>query len=323
MSRIYQALVKAALLSEPLSGGTTIGPSMVGTAVVSERSNDDVTAAVGISAAGALSKEALSTKYVLAHCVRAGRPTNQDKNLARSPGPLAKRHILEQFGTLWTRLRQSSAKRVLKTLVITSSLPREGRTFVTKNLAEFIARYGNRPVLMIDADMRRGGLKASVSAPCLPGLTDYLNGGIDEMAVIQRGQNDNLFLISRGRSATNTSELLGNGLLQVLFDRIGPAFEWVLVDCPPCLALADVSVIADICDGALLVVKMNSTSAPLVHRACQELKSRNLVGVVLNAPDTYLESTARGQHASSYISPDSSDMTFSFKDLRPAMGQRS
>jgi protein-tyrosine kinase len=322
MSRIYQAMMKAALDGEHLLVETTTRQPMLGPAVGSEESNNDVTALVRIGTASALSKQGLSTKYVLTRCVCGEEPSSQDKNSAVPSRALANPHILEQFRDLWTRLQQTSAKPALKTLAITSSIPGEGKTFVTRNLAEFIARYGNRPVLMIDADMRHRGPRASVPAPCQPGLADYLNGGMNEMAIIQRGQNDNLFLIRPGRPVRNPSELLGNGQLQVLFDRIGSAFDWILVDCPPCLALADVSVVADACDGALLVVNTNSTSASLVHKACQELQSRNLAGIVLNAPETHSESTAHGPAESSRAPADSTHMTFSFRSLEPAMGQR-
>lgn len=311
--------MRAALDGEHLLVETTTGQPMLRTSIGSEESNNNVTALTRMDTTSALSKQGLSTKYVLTHCAHGEKPGSQDKNLEMPSRALANPHILEQFSSLWTRLRQTSAKQALKTLVITSSIPGEGKTFVTRNLAEFIARHGNRPVLMIDADMRHRGPRASMPSLCLPGLTDYLNGGIDEMAVIQRGQNENLFLIRPGRPVKNTSELLGNGQLQVLFDRIGSAFEWILLDCPPCLALADVSVIADACDGALLVVNTNATSASLVHKACQELKSRNLAGIVLNAPETRSESTAHGQAASSSVPADSTSVTFSFRSLEPAM----
>jgi protein-tyrosine kinase len=96
-----------------------------------------------------------------------------------------------------------------------------------------------------------------------------------------------LFLIPRGEPVTNPSELLSNGRLKILLERVGAAFDWILLDCPPCLPFADVSVIAEFSDSVLLVARAGSTSSLLVEKACRELKPRNLIGIVLNAFGDY------------------------------------
>ena len=124
-----------------------------------------------------------------------------------------------------------------------------------------------------------------LGAPSAPGLTDYLRGEADEMSIIQHGLEGNLCFIPGGNEVTNPSELLSNGQLKKLLDRLAPVFDWVLLDSPPCVPVADASILADICDGVLLVVKAGSTPVEMAQRACQELNGRNLVGVVLNAAD--------------------------------------
>jgi protein-tyrosine kinase len=189
----------------------------------------------------------------------------------------------EQFRTLRSRLYQLRDHVTLRTLLITSSESGEGKTFVTSNLAEAIVRQSDRRVLMIDADLRCARLHTVMGAPSQPGLTDYLRGETDETSIIQQGPEGNLCLIPGGTEVTNPSELLSNGRLQRLLDRVTPVFDWIILDSPPCLPVADASILANLCDGVLMVVRATTTSAEVAQRACQEMKNKNLLGVVLNA----------------------------------------
>ena len=103
------------------------------------------------------------------------------------------------------------------------------------------------------------------------------------MAVIQQGQDSNLCLISGGTQVKDPSELISNGGLKRLLDRVTPVFDWVLLDSPPCLPVADATMLAEFCDGILLVVQAGKTPSEVAQRACQELQGKNVVGVVLNA----------------------------------------
>ncbi len=192
-------------------------------------------------------------------------------------------HGSEQFRTLRSRLYQMRASQSLRTLLVTSSVPTEGKTFVTNNLAQAIVRQPDRRVLIIDADLRCSRLHVPLGAPPSPGLTDYLRGEVDEKAIIQQGLEGNLCFIPGGNEVVNPSELLSNGRLRTLLDRVTPVFDWVILDSPPCLLVADASVLADLCDGVLLVVRAGLTPAATAQRATQELRGRNVVGVVLNA----------------------------------------
>jgi len=189
----------------------------------------------------------------------------------------------EQFRTLRSRLYQMRSNQPLRTLLVTSSIPTEGKTFVANNLAQAIIRQPDRRALLIDADLRRSRLHVPLGAPSSPGLTDYLRGTADLISIIQQGQEGNLCFIPGGNEVTNPSELIANGRMKVLLDRLAPIFDWIILDSPPCLLVADPSVLADICDGVLLVARAGVTPATIAQRACQELRGRNLVGVVLNA----------------------------------------
>ncbi|MGA8223987.1 MAG: CpsD/CapB family tyrosine-protein kinase [Candidatus Acidiferrales bacterium] len=208
---------------------------------------------------------------------------HMDPNVNVFFNPSLSEHGAEQFRTLRSRLYQLRGGQALRTLLVTSAVPGEGKTFVTSNLAQAIVRQPDRRVLIIDADLRCSRLHVPLGAPSAPGLTDYLRGEADEMKVIQHGQEGNLCFVPGGNEVSNPSELLSNGKLKTLLDRVTPVFDWVILDSPPCLPVADASVLADLVDGVLMVVRAAVTPALTAQRACQELQGRNVVGVVLNA----------------------------------------
>jgi protein-tyrosine kinase len=189
----------------------------------------------------------------------------------------------EQFRTLRSRLYQLRNTMSIRTLLVTSSIPGEGKTFVSNNLAQAFVRQPDRRVLLIDADLRCSRLHVPLGAPPSPGLTDYLRGEVDEMGVIQHGKEGNLCFIPGGSDVTNPSELLLNGRLKRLLSRVTPMFDWVILDSPPCLPVADSMHLADLCDGILMVVRAGFTPSETAKRACQEMQGKNVLGVVLNA----------------------------------------
>jgi protein-tyrosine kinase len=217
-------------------------------------------------------------------CEQCAHPHwHPDSNVNIFSNPALSATAAEQFRTLRSRLYQLRGSQQLRTLLIASSVPAEGKTFVTNNLAQAIVRQPDRRCLIIDADLRCSRLHVPLGAPPSPGLTDYLLGEADETAVIQHGQEGNLCFIPGGKEVANPSELLLNGRLKTLLERVTPIFDWVLLDSPPLLPVADASLLADHVDGVILVVRAASTPTEAAARACQELQGRNVVGVVLNA----------------------------------------
>ena len=191
----------------------------------------------------------------------------------------------EQFRTLRTRLYQLRETAALKKLLITSALAGEGKTFVSTNLAQAVARERERRVLLIDADLRNPSLHLPLGAPMGPGLTQFLQGEATDAEVIQHGQEGKLCFIGAGKPASNASELLSNGRLEKLLERLTPLFDWVIIDSPPCLPVADANALAGLCDGVLMVVRAKSTPSAALEKARKELQKRKLVGVVMNAAE--------------------------------------
>jgi len=188
----------------------------------------------------------------------------------------------EEFRTLRSRLEHLREKQALQTLLITSALPSEGKTFVTLNLARAIAQQPHRSVLVVDGDLRISRVHEGLGAAQSPGLTEYLKGEAEALDVIQRGPQDNLFVIAGGASNANPVELLGTGRLRFLINVFMPVFDWILVDSPPAGFLADSSLLAKVSDGVLLVVQSGVTPYDTAQKSCKEFPADQLVGVVLN-----------------------------------------
>jgi protein-tyrosine kinase len=192
----------------------------------------------------------------------------------------------ERFRTLRSRLYQIAGTQQLKKLLITSSIPAEGKTFVAANLAQSIVRQPDRRVLLIDADLRASRLHQTLGAPGGPGLSDYLRGEVDEFAIIQNGLEGNLCFIPGGQQVSNPSELLLRDKMKHLLDKMSEVFDWIIIDSPPALPVHDASMLADQCDGVLFVVRAGNTDWEIAQRVSAEFRDKNLLGVVLNRVDS-------------------------------------
>jgi protein-tyrosine kinase len=188
----------------------------------------------------------------------------------------------EEFRTLRSRLYSVREKMPLTKLLVTSALPREGKSFTASNLAQVMVRQHGRRALLIDADLRAPQLHNMLGTTSDPGLSDYLMGRNDEFSIMQRGPLENLFFIPSGTGVADPAELVGNGRLKLLLQRVEPLFDWIIIDSPPAVPVSDASVLAKACDGVLMVVRSNVTPADAARRARQEFPDQALVGLVLN-----------------------------------------
>ena len=188
----------------------------------------------------------------------------------------------ERFRALRSRLYKIASTRKVKSVLITSSVAEEGKTFVASNLAQSIVQQPEMRVLLIDADLRSSQMHLLFGTPGCPGLSDYLRGEADEYGVIQKGSSENLFLIPGGNLVSNPSELLLSDRMKQLLNKVTPVFDWIIIDSPPTLPVHDATVLADMVDGVLFVIRAGSTDAEIVERTSAEFQGKNLLGVVLN-----------------------------------------
>lgn len=287
MSRIHDALKKA-----EEERNTALPPAATATLPESAPSSaavEEINTPIGRAESSAPPMEVVSTApprvrpgfdAILRQCVRTEWHPEQNSNVFSKAQKGT--HCAEQFRTLRSRLYQICGKQPNYTLLVTSSIPDEGKTFVVSNLGHAIVQQPNRRALIIDADLRYPQLHLAVGAPLAPGLTEYLRGEVSENAIIQCGKGENLCFIPGGSHVTNPSELLSNGRLKVLLDRLAPLFDWVILDSPPCLPVADASMLAGLCNGVLFVLRAGSTPVEVAQKACKNLDGRNVIGVVMN-----------------------------------------
>ncbi|HEX4785306.1 MAG TPA: CpsD/CapB family tyrosine-protein kinase [Candidatus Sulfotelmatobacter sp.] len=282
MSRIHEALKKAE--EERAANQVSSGQSVTSSSVADPPPLAEAPAVALPSAPVHSSMPALgspfSTDTLLARCAQQEWKPDTTTMLFLNGDDGARG--TEEFRTLRSRLYHLREKMPLKKILVTSALPKEGKSFMSSNLAQVMVRQHGRRALLIDADLRAPRLHLMLGTTSDPGLADYLMAKKDEFSIMQRGPLENLFFIPSGTGATDPAELIGNGRLKLLLQRIEPLFDWIIIDSPPAVAVSDASVLAKACDGVLMVVRSNSTPVNLARKARQEFPEEALIGVVLN-----------------------------------------
>jgi protein-tyrosine kinase len=291
MSRIHEALKKAEQERAASQGGQVVEPRHpVGEMPVLEPAATSAIPSVPGPAAPSFSAQ-FTFDSLLAHCAQAQwRP---DEKTMLFFGTQENAPGMEEFRTLRSRLYQLREKAPLKKLLVSSSLPREGKSFVAANLAQVMVKQHGRRVLLIDGDLRGSKMHHTLGTANSPGLSDYLLGEKDEFAVIQRAPMENLFFIPAGRQVPSPAELVANGRLKFLLNRVENLFDWIIVDSPPAVPVSDASLLANFCDGVLIVVRSDVTPFDMARKARMEFKEKQLVGVVLNGIDSETSAYSR------------------------------
>lgn len=186
----------------------------------------------------------------------------------------------EKFRLLSTRLRHMQEEQKLKKLVLTSSGIGEGKSLIAANLAAALGR--NQRVLLIEGDLRRPALSRIFGLTELKGLSDYLTEAEPVGQVVYRLEPSQLHLLPAGTSAQDTMQLLESPRLDDLIKDLATSFDWIIIDSPPLVPLADTTVWTRLADGLLLVVRGQKTSKRLLQKAMETLNGTTLLGVVLN-----------------------------------------
>jgi capsular exopolysaccharide synthesis family protein len=199
----------------------------------------------------------------------------------------------EKFRFLSVRLRQIQQSRPLKKVLVTSSIPEEGKSLVSANLAGVLARRKHR-VLLIEGDLRRPTLAQQFGLGRLAGLGEWLQGSRESICNIYRLSDFNFWMMPAGNPPTNPLELMQSGNLSRLMKQIGDLFDWIIVDSPPLLPLADTTVWGRVTDGTLLVARVGKTEKAQLERALDLVKKSDLLGVVLNGSE---ESNYKGYYS--------------------------
>lgn len=187
----------------------------------------------------------------------------------------------EKFRFLGVRLRQLRQNRTLRKVLITSSIPEEGKSLVAANLAGVLARRKAR-VLLIEGDLRRPTLAPRFGLDGLNGLAESLQSGQEMSCNIYHLRGLGFWLMPAGTPPANPLELIQSSRLSQLMAELELVFDWILIDSPPLLPLADTTVWQRFADGTLLVVREGITEKKALQGTIDVLKKSDLLGVVLN-----------------------------------------
>ena len=201
---------------------------------------------------------------------------------------------VEQFRSLRSRMVEFRDLHSIKSVIVSSGLPQEGKSFVAVNLAIAFSRHKAARVLLIDGDMRRSTLHKVLGTTQGPGLSEYLSGKATLSEVMQQPMIDHpehplpsglasMTFIPGGFEHSKAADLSGNRKFDRLIESVAPFFDWIVVDSSPVNLVSDAVNLARACDGVLLVARGGVTRYESAQRAVAEFKASKVLGFVLNA----------------------------------------
>lgn len=191
----------------------------------------------------------------------------------------------EAYKSLRTNIQLCGSDR--KVIMFTSSVPNEGKSSVSFNLAVSLAESGKK-VIFIDADLRKSVLVGRYKInKAIKGLTHFLSGMNKFEDVICGTNVPNMYVVFSGAVPPNPSELLENSSFSALIKALRDTYDYVIIDTPPIGSVVDASIVAQKCDGAILVVGANMISYKFVQRCVDQLRKTQckILGTVLNKVD--------------------------------------
>lgn len=191
--------------------------------------------------------------------------------------------IAEQYRNIRTNIHFSAVDRELKTILITSCSPGEGKSTTAANIAAVFAQEGKR-VLLVDSDMRKPTIHYTFNLPNRVGLSSVLTRQETLDECLHFTDIENLQVLTCGPLPPNPAELIGSKAMTTLIEELKQSFDLVLFDAPPLLAVTDSKLLANECEGTILVLGTGSTEKEKALKAVEMLKGAgaNVLGVVMN-----------------------------------------
>ena len=189
----------------------------------------------------------------------------------------------EAFRLLGVRLRHFRRDRELKKVLITSTIPQEGKSMIAANLACTLALGTQQRILVLEGDLRRPSLSQMFGLRRPPGLCEWMQGGRTLAASIYHLEDPNLWILPAGSAPSNALELLQSGKSSALMDQLTGWFDWIIIDSPPVLPLADTSVWMRFADGILLVTRQGTTERRQLERGLEAIEPKKLIGALVNS----------------------------------------
>jgi capsular exopolysaccharide synthesis family protein len=189
----------------------------------------------------------------------------------------------EAFRLLGVRLRHLRRDRPLKKVLITSTIPQEGKSMVAANLACTLALKTQQRTLVLEGDLRRPSLSQMFGLGRNPGISEWIEGDRGLTTSIYHLEGPNIWILPAGSAPSNALELLQSGRLSSLMDQLTALFDWIIIDSPPVLPLADTSVWMRLADGILLTTRQGTTQRRQLQRGLEAVESKKLIGALVNS----------------------------------------
>lgn len=241
---------------------------------------------------------------------------------------LPKSPISEVFRTLRTNIQFMNTKKGLKTLMVTSTIPGEGKSWVTANLAVTFAQAGKR-VIIVDCDLRKGRQFSIFGIPPAPGLSNYLSGvnsngnesSDNILEYVKQTEVDNLFVLPAGNIPPNPSELLVSERMQECIEKLKEYCDLILFDTTPSSLVTDAVIISRYADTSIIVASYKSTKIEDLKNIKREIENvgGKIAGVVINRIPT----SAKKYTSAYYYGSQSSSVTLMKKDSSKKIEQES
>jgi len=212
------------------------------------------------------------------------------KKLSLTPLPGSRLVCLSQQGSLGAeklrllalRLKNQRESRRLRKLLITSTMPSEGKSLTAANLAITLSRSKHLKTLLMECDLRRPTLGQVLLGRTIPGISEYLQGSLPLSEVIYETDPSGFFFLPAGFPPVNPLELMQSAKFQALLEQMSSMFDWILIDSPPVLPLADTSLLMRMSDGVLMVAREGVTEKKPLQKAVEAIDPSLMLGIVLN-----------------------------------------
>ena len=189
----------------------------------------------------------------------------------------------EAFHLLGVRLRHLRRQRPLKKVLVTSTIPQEGKSVVAANLACTLALHTRQKVLLLEGDVRRPTQSKIFGIANRQGICEWLNGDRTLASSMYRLERPGIWIFPAGAGTGNALELLQSGGATARMEEVMSWFDWVVIDSPPILPMADTSVWTNLADGILIVTRQGITEKRQLKRGLEALGTQKLIGAVLNS----------------------------------------
>lgn len=211
----------------------------------------------------------------------------------------------EKFRLLQSRLRQLCSARAVKTILVTSAVPEDGKSMVAANLAISLAKYSRFRTLLVEGDLHKPTLANRIGLAGRNGLAEWMRQGGAIEKHLHKLKDLNLWILPAGHAEDHHLGLLHSTELQEMLTRMRGCFDWIIIDSPPLLPLADTGFWVQHSDGVLLVIRRAHTPRLMLQRGLEIIDSSKVLGVVLNDTQPSERSYYEKYYRSYYKTADS------------------